>query len=182
MGRARSAVAARTSLKALREAFNHAFSVEEAQEESHDDFFDAVQYCRSHSGEFSGSEGSEGWYFWQVGEWAVAGDVSLGLCKNKEALRTVSETLGEIVICGIDTMFEYAHFAVYDAGKNRRLLILEDDEIVDEGFPLQAERGQHVDDFQEEDAERLWVSYGLPTFEYDPDTGPFICVNVKAIE
>lgn len=180
MGRARSAIAARTTLEALQEALNQVCSVKKIHGESHDDFFDAVQYCRAHSDEFSGVEGSEAWYFWQVGDWAIVGDVSLKLCKQQGVLKALSQTMGEVVVCGMDTTIEYAHFSVFDAGKIRRLLVLEEDEIVDEGFPLPAERGQHIDEFQDEEAERLWTSYGLPTFEYDPDPGPFVCVNVQA--
>ena len=58
----------------------------------------------------------------------------------------------------IDTGFEFAHFAVYTDGQIKRLLTLEDDELVEDGFPVEAERGQQMNDFDEQEAERLWTA------------------------
>ena len=48
--------------------------------------------------------------------------------------------------------------------------------VKEAALPVQAERGRPLVDFSEEEAERIWTSYGLPTFEYDPETGPFECL------
>ena len=45
----------------------------------------------------------------------------------------------------------------------KRLLILEDDELVEDGYPVKAERGRYMDDFGEEQALELWASYGMKT-------------------
>lgn len=180
MGRARSAIAARTSIQVLQKALLDAFSMKETTQESHDDFFDAVNFCRDNSEEFNGEDGQEGWYFWQAGEWAIAGDISLRLSRSQDRLEVISRSVGELVAAGVDSSFQYAFFARFEQGETKRLLLLEDDEIVEEGFPISAERGQFIDDFDEDEAERLWISFGLPTFEHDPIEGPFACVGSQS--
>ncbi len=179
MGRARSAVAVRASQEALRAALIETMNVELVETTACEDFDAAIDYCRPRSEELGGEEGSEAWYIWSVGDWAVAGDLSMQLVSDSDAMATLSKSLGEVVATGIDSYFEYAYFSYAKDGELRRLLILEDEELVDEGFPVKAESGQHLDDFSEEEAERLWTSYGLPTFEYDPSGGPFECIAVK---
>ena len=179
MGRARSAIAVRASQEALRAALIEAMNVELVETVVCEDFDDTIDYCRPRSEELGGDEGCEAIYIWTVGEWAVAGDLSMQLVADPELSGAVSKTLGEVVSGAIDTYFEYAFFSFCDKGEVRRLLILEDEELVDEGFPVKAESGQNLDDFTEEEAERLWTSYGLPTFEYDPSGGPFECLALK---
>ena len=179
MGRARSAIAARTSVDALEASLLEAFASTKVKSETHEDFYDAMSFCRDNSEEFNGEEGHEGWYLWQVGDWAVAGDISMQFCESQPALQKLSESVGELVSAGIDTGFEFAHFSVYTNGQIKRLLTLEDDELVEDGFPVEAERGQQMNDFDEQEAERLWTSYGLPTFEHDPLDGPFLSLAVK---
>ena len=180
MGRARSAIAARTSISVLQKALLESFSMKEIAQESHDDFYDAVNFCRENSEDFIGEDGQEGWHFWQVGEWAIAGDISLRLCRSQEQLEAISAAVGDLVAAGLDSSFQYAFFAKLEQGETKRLLLLEDDEIVEEGFAIAAERGQFIDDFDEEEAERLWTSFGLPTFEHDPIEGPFVCVSAQS--
>jgi len=182
MGRARSAVAARTTIEALQEALFTALSVEKKAIETHDDFYDVVGFCRSNSDEYEGEDGSSAWYFWKVGEWAIVGDVSLKFCHDQTGLERLSASVGETIVAGLDSSFQYAYFSSVTNGETRRLLVLEDDEITDEGFPVTAERGRQLEEFGEEEAERLWTSYKLPTFEYDPMEGPFICVSVKTVD
>ena len=79
MSRARSAIAARTTVQALREALCKSFGVEDKGSELHTDFYDVGTFCRANSEELGGDEGAEAWYFWQSGEWAVAGDLTLEL-------------------------------------------------------------------------------------------------------
>ncbi len=179
MGRARSAIAARTSIKVLQKAMLDAFSMKETAQENHDDFYDAVHFCRENSEEYNGDDGHEGWYLWQVGEWAVAGDISLRFCRSQDELDAISASVGDVVAAGIDSSFEYAFFAKFEQGETKRLLLLEDDEIIEEGFPIAAERGQFMDDFDEDEVERLWTSFGLPTFEHDPIKGPFVCLSAQ---
>jgi hypothetical protein len=164
----------------MAEALSATFSVSKIETQTFDDFYDALDYCRNNSDEFNGDEGTEAWYVWQDGEWAVAGDLSMRLCKATDEVKQLSKSLGDVVCAGIDTSFQYASFSYYESGEMKRFLILEDDEIAEEGFPIAAERGHQMDEFDEEEAERLWTSYTLPTFEYDPPEGPFLCIAVKA--
>ena len=178
MGRARSAIAARTTIEALAEALLSALSLEKKATANHDDFYDVVSFCRSNSEDYEGEDGSEAWYLWKVGDWAVAGDLSLKFTRCQTELEALCTGIGETILGAVDSSYEYAFFSSLSDGETRRLLILEDDEITDEGFPVAAERGRQSSDFDEEEAERLWTSYGLPTFEYDPIEGPFLCVSV----
>ena len=61
-----------------------------------------------------------------------------------------------------------------------RINELSDGEISFDGRPISAEVGHRVENFDEMEADRIWQSYGLPTFEYDPEEGPFLAVHVKA--
>ena len=179
MSRARSAVAVRTTVQSLLDALYGALEVKEINRESHKEFYDVASFCRSQSEELGGEEGQDAWYAFQVGDWAVVGDLGLVLCRESDALESVSQSLGETVVAAVDSGFEFALFALYDGGEAKRLLILEDDELVEEGFPIAAERGQRRMDFDEEEAERLWTSYGLPTFEHDPPDDDFLAVSVS---
>ena len=87
--------------------------------------------------------GSEAWIHWQHGDWSVLSDLSLLIPKGLDALKTLSAQIGPLVVASIDSAFEYACFAYFDEGKIKRLLVLEDEEIVEEGLPVKAERGQH---------------------------------------
>ena len=125
-----------------------------------------------------GEVGSDAWFAWQVGPWAILGDLTLLLPKDFEALEALSQRFGELVVGAVDTGFEYAHFACYAGGRMKRRLTLDEEALEVEGLPVAAERGRHLDDFNEEEADRLWTSYGLPTFDYDPDEGTFTCQQV----
>jgi len=179
MSRARAAIAARTTVEKLFEAVFEAFGKTAGVSGGpFDDFFEAASFCRPLCEELGGEIGSDAWYAWQVGEWAVVGDLVLLLQKDHAALEALSKRFGEVVVGAVDVSFEYAHFAVYAGGEMKRRLTLEDEAIDLEGLPLPAERGRHLDDFNEEETDRLWTSYGLPTFEYDPDEGRFVCRQV----
>lgn len=177
MSRARSNVAARTTIPKLREAALKAYQTREAAGGDLvrcDDFDAVLDFCTPRTEEIGGEPGKDAWYFQQVGDWAVLGDLGLLLQRDQDALARLSTELdGEIVACAIDDAFHYAFFAVFDRGKVRRRLILEDDEFSTEGLPVAAEKGRPLVDFDEEEANRLWTSYGLPTHEYDPLEGPF---------
>ncbi|MEZ4468361.1 MAG: hypothetical protein R3F60_02660 [bacterium] len=180
MSRARAAIAARTTVEELMSAALTAFGkTAGADSATFDDFFDAASFCRPLCEELGGEVGSDAWYSWQHGEWAILGDLGLLLQRRHAALAALSERVGELVVGAVDTGFEYAHFAVYDDGEMRRRLTLEDEALELEGLPVAAERGRHLEDFSEEEAERLWTSYGLPTFEYDPEEGRFRCQQVS---
>ena len=180
MGRARSALAARTSTDELVKTLASACGVKNVSQESFDDFYDCVTFCRENSEELGGPEGRDAWIVWQVGEWAVASDLSMAFTREPEHLTAASQSLGEVVCGAIDTDYEFAYFCLAKGGDLKRLLILEDDEVTDEGFPIEAERGRHLTDFGDEEAERLWVSYGLPTFDFDPEDGHFVCYVVES--
>lgn len=179
MGRARSAVAARVSITKMRAAAEDAFGVEEVETRSCDDFYDAMDFCRPRSELLGGEIGQEAWYLWRVGDWTILGDLTMELPRNLEALARLSKAVGPLIVTGIDIGFEYASFAYLEDGTVKRRRVLEDEEILEEGLPVKAERGRHLDDFNEEEAGRLWTSYGLPTFDHDPLDGPFECVAVK---
>lgn len=180
MSRARAALAARTTVESLLAAATKAFGRKLGSEaETFADFFDAVGFCRPITEELGGDAGSDGWYLWQHGGWAVLGDLGVLLQTERDALGKLSAILGtEVIVAAMDAYAEYAHFAVYADGAMRRRLQLEDDEIIVEGIPVPAERGRHLDDFTLEEAERLWTSYKLPTFEFDPEEGTFHCHQV----
>lgn len=180
MSRARAALAARTTVESLLDAARKAYGKELGSEsDTFDDFFDAVSFCRPLTEELGGDAGSDGWYLWKHGEWAILGDLGVLLQRNAAALSTLSSLLGtEIIVAAIDTYDEYAHFAAYEDGAMARRLQLEEDVILVEGIPVEAERGRHLDDFTLEEAERLWTSYSLPTFEFDPQDGSFRCQQV----
>jgi hypothetical protein len=178
MGRARSAIAAKCDPETLRNEAAAVFGLTLSKQTSLDDFDLVIDFCREHSEELGGEEGQDAWYGWRHGEWAILGDMSLQIPKNLDALAALSARIGTLVVVSIDSGFEYAFLACCDGGKIKRLLILEDEEIVEEGLPVPAERGQHFEDFDEEAAEHIWSSYGLPTFDYDPTEGPFACATV----
>jgi len=156
-----------------------AYGLQSISSTSFDDFYDAVNFCRAESEELGGTEGQDVWIHWQHGDWAVLSDLSLLIPKNLGALQALSAQIGPIVVASIDSAFEYACFAYFDEGKTKRLLVLEDEEIVEEGLPVKAERGEHFGDVDEEVVERLWTSYGLPTFDYDPAEGAYVCSCLK---
>lgn len=179
MGGGRSAVAAKISPEKLREAVLEAFGAQQVGTETFDDFYDVKHYCRDHSEFLGGEVGQEAWYIWKSGDWAVMGDLSMDLPHRADALTRLSEHVGGVVAAAIDPYQEYAYFAYFEGGELKRQLVLEDEEIVEEGLPVKAERGRHIDDFNEEEAGRLWQSYNLPTFDHDPIEGPFVCFAAK---
>lgn len=180
MGRARSAIAAQTTIESLREAMLQVFPVELTEEGPEcEDFFDAADYCRPHTEELGGDAGADAWYFWRQGKWAIAGDLGLSLCRNGAALEELSRRVGDLVVGAIDDAFEYALFAVVVRGEIKRRLTLEDDVCVVEGLPTAAERGRHLIDFDLAECEHLWTSHGLPTFDHDPLEGPFKTVALR---
>lgn len=180
MGRARSAIAARTDVEALLKAALEAFAVEVYETEHHTEFFDVAQFCRQHSEELGGENDSDGWYLWQVGPWAILGDLSLLLLKEDEALEALSEHLGDsLVAAGCDVAFEYAYFGYVEGGAFVRKILLEDDTLEEEGLPLKIERGHNLDNFGEDEVDYLWQSYKLPTFAHDPLDSDFKCVAVR---
>lgn len=179
MGGGRSAVAAKISPEKMRVAVLEAFGGEEVARERFDDFYDVKSFCRAHSEMLGGELGQEAWYIWKVGDWAVMGDLSMELPQSMDALAALSKAVGGVVAGAIDPYQEYAFFAYFEDGQLKRRLKLEDEEILEEGLPVKAERGRHIDDFNEEEAGRLWLSYGLPTFDHDPLDGPFVCFAAK---
>ncbi len=86
---------------------------------------------------------------------------------------TLSASMGEVTAALLDASFGDLLFAVFDGGKLKRLLAIEEDELYEEGSPVVEERGYFNEEFDEEALERLWTGRGLPTFEYDPLDGPF---------
>lgn len=179
MGGGRSAIAAKISPEKLREAVLEAFGGEQVGTETFDEFYDVKSYCRDHSEMLGGEVGQEAWYIWKSGEYAVMGDLSMELPHSADALARLSKAVGGVVACAIDPYQEYAFFAYFEDGALKRRLVLEDEEILEEGLPVKAERGRHIDDFNEEEAGRLWLSYKLPTFDHDPLEGPFHCFAAK---
>lgn len=178
MGGGRSAVAAKTDPVKLRAAVLEAFGATQAADEKFDDFYDVKSFCREHSEMLGGGEGQEAWYIWQVGEWAVMGDLSMQLPDSLDALTALSKAVGGVVAAAIDPYQEYAFFAYFEDGELKRRLVLDEDELTEEGLPVKAERGRH-EEFDEDGAGRLWTSYGLPTFDHDPLDGPFFCFAAK---
>ena len=179
MGRARCAIAARAGQEALCKAIIEVFGTEILSEAECEDFDAVLDFSFEKSEELGGEEGSDAWHLFTVDTWGVVGDLSLLICKDQDRLVALSEKVGELVVAAIDTSFEYAFFAYLDGGTVKRMLVLEDEEIVEDGFPIAAERGRHLEDFSEEEAERLWTSFGLPTFDYDPLEGPFKAMAVR---
>ncbi len=180
MSRARSAIAARTSSEKFFKAAIKAFGLEVQEETTvEDDFYDAVQFCRPRTESTGGDDNDDCWYTWQHGDWALVGDLGNQLHLDSDALKALSAEFGELIVASIDSGYEYAAFIAYKDGKLQRRLVLEDGEYDEAGVPVAAERGQHRMDFSEEECERIWVSYKLPTFEYDPEVGPFTCQALK---
>jgi hypothetical protein len=183
MSHARCNIAARTNLAKLKEAALSAYAEVQPTREpvaKHDTFDDVLDFCQPRTEEIGGPPGSDAWYFQQVGSWAIVGDLGLLLHRNAGALKQLSQTLGtEVVVCAIDSAIEYAFFALYAGGQMKRQLTLEGGEYEALGLPVQVERGRPIVDFTEEEAERIWTSYGLPTFEYNPEQGPFECLALE---
>jgi hypothetical protein len=183
MSHARCNIAARTTLAKLKEAALSVYAEVQPTDEPAQTLvdFDAVlDFCQPRTEEIGGPPGSDAWYFQGIGPWSLLGDLGLLLHRRQDALKALSEKLGtEVVVCVIDAATEYAYFGVYAGGQMKRLLVLEDGEYEALGLPVQAERGRAVVDFSEEEAERLWTSYGLPTFEYNPEKGPFEGLALK---
>ena len=143
--------------------------------------FDAVlDFCQPRTEEIGGPTGSDTWYFHTVGAWAVAGDLGLLLHQKPDYLKALSQRLGtDVVVCALDSAIEYAFFGLYSGGQMKRQLVLQDGSYEVLGLPVQAERGRPVVEFSEEEGGRIWETYGLPTFEYNPEAGPFECVALK---
>lgn len=180
MSRARSAIAARTSIAALKEAACKVFGCQTYETAEFEEFYDVAHFCRTHSEELGGDDGSDGWYCWESDGWVILGDLSLNLVREPKRLAELCAALGtDLVAAAVDIGFEFALFGYASEGVLVRRLLLEDEEIIEEGNPVKAERGRHLEDFSEEEAERLWTSYGLPTFEHDPLDGHFECVAVR---
>ncbi len=179
MGRARCAVAARAGQEALCKAILEIFETEVLAEKECEDFDGVLDFSFEKSEELGGEEGSDAWHSFAVESWGVIGDLSLFLCNDQDRLEALSKEIGELVVTAIDTGFEYAFFAYLNDGEIKRLLVLEDEEITEDGFPISAERGRPLEDFSEEEAERLWTSFGLPTFDYDPLAGPFKAMAIR---
>lgn len=183
MSRARSAVAVRTTVDKLREAAVEAFNVEvETEVKKFDDFYDAVEFCRPRTELLGGEARSDAWYFWKHGDWAVMGDLGVDLQNNDKELCRLSEKLGNVVVAALDVMYEYAYFASYEDGELRRRLLLEEGAFGEEGLPVKPERGRRLLDFNEQECERIWTAFKLPTFEHDPLNGPFYAIGVKKPE
>jgi len=182
MSRARCNIAARTPVEDLRQAALKAFGAVEATDEVVEcaDFDAVLDFCQPRCEEVGGEPDSDAWYLWKVEDWAVMGDLGLNLQRGIDELTKLSELLaGEVVVAAVDNAFDYAFFAVLKGGKLKRMLILDEGEYELHGLPVTAERGRPVEDFSIEEAERLWTSYGLPTFEWDPLGGPFTCQGLK---
>ncbi len=180
MSRARSALAARTSVENLKAAACKAYGCEPYEAARFEEFFDVAQFCREHSEELGGTLGSDGWCVWQVGDWAVLSDLSLLLVRNTDAIAAMSADLGtEVVGAAVDLGFAFAAYLRAKGGKITRRLMLEDELITDEGVPCVAERGLHLEDFTEVEAEQYWRHDKLPTFDHDPLDDVFECVAVK---
>ena len=179
MSRARSALAVRASKDDVLAAALTAFGFEQEKSETKTDYDDVIDFCRENSEELGGAAGREAWYVWTEGDWTILGDLRLQLCRNEDALIALSDKVGEIVVTGIDSGFEYAFFSYLADGEMKRLLILEDDELVEDGYPVKAERGRYMDDFGEEQALELWASYGMKTLEFDPTADSYAVVVVK---
>jgi hypothetical protein len=185
MSRARSSVAARTTIPKLHEAALKAYGNREQVGEPVEfpDFDAVIDFCDPRTEELGGEPGKDAWYLHQVGDWAVLGDLGMLLQRDPETLARLSAELnGELIVCAIDSAFNYAYLAAYDRGKMKRRLILEDEEYSTEGLPVPAEKGRPLVMFDEEEADRIWTSYGLPTFEYDPLEGPFRCLELQRTE
>ena len=180
MSRARSAIAVKTAVEKLRAYAAEAFGVQIVETQSFDDFFDAVQFCQPRVEDFGGEEGSNAWYLWKHGPWAIIGDLDLKLPHQSDALAKLSEAFGEAIAAGVDEDFAQAAFVYAQNGKIRRRIALGEHELEIEGRPIQAEVGHRVENFDEQEADRLWQTFGLPTFEFEPEEGPFTCLHVKA--
>lgn len=184
MSRARCNIAARTRIEDLRQAALAAFDgVEATGEEAECADFDAVlDFCQPRCEDVGGEAESDAWYLWKVENWAVVGDLNITLQRDMAGLTKLSTSIpGEMIVTAIDNAFDYAFFAVLDSGKLKRMLILDEGEYEAHGQPVKAERGKPLEDFTIEEAERLWTSYGLPTFEWDPLGGPFFCQGLKKV-
>ena len=179
MSRARSALAVRASKEQLINAALKAFGYTKVKEDVCNNFDGVLDFCRDNSEELGGVEGCDAWYVWTEGDWALLGDLSLQLNREEDALQRLSADLGEVVVTSIDSGFEFAFFSVMADGEMKRLLILEDDELVEDGYPVKAERGRYMEDFGEEEANALWMSYGLSTFEFDPSDQAFSLISVQ---
>lgn len=173
MAKPRSAIAVRGTTKTLIDAALKAFSSKIKSQETAADFDAVIDFTQIHSEELGGNVGEDGWHVWQVGDYAVLGDLSLACARDQEALMALSSSVGEVTAALLDTSFGDLLFAVYEDGRLRRLLAIEDDELYEEGSPVVEERGHFDEEFDEEALERLWTTRGLPTFEHDPLDGPF---------
>jgi len=186
MSHARCNLAARTTPEQLKAAALAAFPhVRATAEPPHQtESFDGVlDFCQPRTEDLGGAVGGDAWYIWKVGPWAVLGDLGLALNKYPDALAKLSAALGaEVVVCAIDSALDYAFFGAYAGGAMKRHLLHESGEYEARGLPVQAEKGRPLVDFSEEEADRIWTSYGLPTFEYAPEEGQFECVALERTE
>lgn len=183
MSHARCNIAARTPMTKLKEALLATYTEVQTTGEAaqtFDDFDAVLDFCQPRTEEIGGPPGSDAWYLQSIGAWSLVGDLGLLLHRKPDTLKALSQKLGvEVVVCAIDSAWGYAFFALYAGGQMKRQLTLEEGEYEALGLPVQAERGRPLVDFSEEEAERIWTSYGLPTFEYNPEQGPFECLALK---
>ena len=179
MGKPRSAVAVRGSTEELLNAALKAFSKTVSERSTTSDFDEVIDFTMAHCEELGGQEGEDTWHLWQAGEFAIIGDMSLLVPKDQDALKQISEHLGELSVGMLDSSFGDLLFAVYRDGDLKRLLSMEDGELFEAGTPVVEERGHLDEEFDDEMLEHLWTARKLPTFEHDPLDGSFDVVLVK---
>lgn len=179
MAKPRSAIAVRGRVEALVSAALSAFGVTEVSRESFDDFDDVIDFTQVHCEELGGEEAQDTWHCWQVGDFAVLGDLSLSVARDFDGLRKLSAQQEEVAAALLDSSFGELDFSVYADGSLKRRLAVEEDELIEEGVPVVEERGHFDEEFDDEALERLWTSRGLPTFEHDPLDGPFTCIVIS---
>ena len=178
MAKPRSAIAVRGRVEALLSAALSAFGVTEVSRESCDNFDDVIDFTQVHREELGGEEARDTWHCWQVGDFAVIGDLSLSVARDFGALRKLSDQEEEVTAALFDSAYGELDFSVYAEGSLQRRLAIEEDELIEEGVPVVEERGHFDEEFDDEALERLWTSRGLPTFEHDPLDGPFTCIVI----
>ena len=179
MAKPRSAIAVRGRVDALVSAALSAFGVTEVSRESCNDFDGVIDFTQVHCEELGGEEAQDTWHCWQVGEFAVLGDLSLSAARDFDALSKLSVQQGEVTAALLDSYYGELDFSVYVDGTLKRRLAVEEDELIEEGVPVVEERGHFDEEFDDEALERLWTARGLPTFEHDPLDGPFTCVVIS---